>query len=419
MERVYMDAALLDKLQESISDIDPMIFSDLRERGMLVGNDFEEEAFLRDFVQKHSACTPEITTCYLFQTRACNFACKYCYVSSPDQSTPKMNLEVAKTGIDFFLKQTNGVKSGTKRTLVHYGGEPLINYGVVKISTEYAKEEMRSRGLDLETVVVTNGSLINDEMAHFFHEQDVWISLSIDGPEEIHNKMRTYGNGRGTFSDVIRGLNILRKFDCNVLVTCSVGTHNVNRLPEIVEYFHNDLKIDGVKLNPISCPPELNVEGEAALEEFVDKVIGAFAVARKLGMYEETIMRRVKAFVEKEFYRASCGAVGNQLIVFPDGAVGPCHSLGSASFLTGSVFERKDLRYDSVFGEWNKRLTLNMEECKKCEAIAICGGGCPLSSFIHDGTIWAVDKRTCSLVKRLLAWLIWNLYDLEQGSDQR
>lgn len=321
-----------------------------------------------------------------------------------------MDMKVAKWGIDVFLKHTELVHEDDPRKLIHFGGEPLINFPVLKAITLYAKEQFYRQGIELETVVVTNASLINEKMADFFHRNDVWVNVSIDGPQDIHDKMRIGLNGRGTFKETKRGLDLLKKYNCNILITCTVGVHNIENLPQIIEYFFNELNVEGVKLNPVSGFLSQGELQEVPPHLLFKKMLEAFKVARDLGLYEDTFMKPIKAFVEQRFNIRGCGAVGNQIVVWPNGNVTPCHAIQQSPNYVSIATKTIDLTRDPIFLEWNRRVPLMFHECQKCKAIGICGGGCPYRAFIKNNTIWSIDERWCLLSRKLLEWLIWDLY---------
>lgn len=124
-------------------------------------------------------------------------------------------------------------------------------------------------------------------------------------------------------------------------------------------------------------------------------------------------MRKVDSFVKSEIYAFDCGAAGGgQIVIAPDGQVGICHGyLGSRKhFATTVDDETFDPRNDPVFIEWSRRSPLNMDACRECPALGICGGGCPLNADFEEGSIWGLDKRFCVHCKTTLEWLIWDLY---------
>lgn len=103
---------------------------------------------------------------------------------------------------------------------------------------------------------------------------------------------------------------------------------------------------------------------------------------------------------------------GGQIVIAPDGHVGICHGyLGSRKYFVTNVNNMKfDPQSDPVFMEWSRRSPLNMDICRDCPALGICGGGCPLNADYEKGSIWEIDKRFCVHCKATIEWLIWDLY---------
>lgn len=111
-----------------------------------------------------------------------------------------------------------------------------------------------------------------------------------------------------------------------------------------------------------------------------------------------------------------CGAPGNQLVLAPNGDLGVCQAfLPSRKFYSFNINTDKDIGYDRLVGEWKNRYSLNMDECLDCEALGICGGGCPYNSYVNTGSIWSLDERMCKHNKEFIDWLMWDIYDNQQS----
>ena len=143
-------------------------------------------------------------------------------------------------------------------------------------------------------------------------------------------------------------------------------------------------------------------------------MIECYKIARRVGLYEGRMMRKIKAFVGQYFYDRDCSAVGRQIVVGPKGEIGTC----AAFYKSGEYFVRpgEELKGFDPYGhpywqEWSRRMPLNFPECLKCPALGICGGGCPYNAWVRHGSIWEIDDFFCPHALKTLEWLVWDLYD--------
>lgn len=150
-------------------------------------------------------------------TEDCNFKCKYCafsdfYEYTRGQSNKYMNSDTAKKAIDYYFSLLKGgMRYNPKRqpSLAFYGGEPLLNFNLIKMCVEYIQKEYSN--YKTRYTLTTNGSLLDNEKANWLMEHDFSIAVSLDGPEEEHNRLRVYPNGKGTFRDVMENVTSILK----------------------------------------------------------------------------------------------------------------------------------------------------------------------------------------------------------------
>jgi len=181
-------------------------------------------------------------------------------------------------------------------------------------------------------------------------------------------------------------------------------------LEEVFEWFKDYLDVRGLGFNLFLNTPSFKANEEYA-RQATEKIIRCYEIARKYGIYEDRIMRKVKAFVEGKPHFIDCGGCGRQIVVSPDGKIGVCHAyVGSKKYFVGDITKDFDPFRDPVFIEWNKRSPLNIPQCFDCEALGICGGGCVYNAEMNNGSIWTIDRPFCVHSKEILQWLIWDLY---------
>jgi uncharacterized protein len=143
-------------------------------------------------------------------TQACNLRCNYCAYSGDYLNRPhgelSMSEETAKKAVDFFVEHSSEMPH---LAFGFYGGEPFLNFDLIKKMVSYIKQ--RVRGKEFELFITSNGTLINDEIIHFLIDNKVNLLISLDGPKEVHDRNRCFGSGRGSFDVVIKNIEKIQK----------------------------------------------------------------------------------------------------------------------------------------------------------------------------------------------------------------
>ena len=413
---------LIDE-QRAMGDIEDVVGADivnaLKEESILV---VDEDADTAGFEETRQKLLREVTLeiMYLIVTDNCNLACRYCFEETPMRINlfrpTNMNIEVARASIDFFAKMTTRYGNPEKEKVIHlYGGEPLVNEKVVRFSIEYIRE-LGERGIlssTCKTAMVTNGTLITEDLASLFAENGTTIGISIDGPQEINNLYRRAKNdGLNVFSSAMNTLDLLKKHRVKVGLSVTLTPEAVRQPEQLISFLVDHAQqVDGLSLTPmyfnhqIPLPPDYYIRA-------TECQIAAFEKFREIGVYEDRIMRKAKAFISKQPMYADCGVVGNQVVVAPDGQVGVCQEfVKPRTYFQGSVLNPEfDPIADGIFKDWKMRSPFFMAPCLRCPALGICGGGCPVSTELKTGNRWAPDDLACVHSKSVLEWMIWDTY---------
>lgn len=365
---------------------------------------------------RSKATHSQITIAYFILAESCNMSCSYCFEKAPSVATQSklMNQNVATQSIEFFdamLRRTG--HSPAEFDIIFYGGEPLLNYSVL---TSVAKEvQRRKEGDDVWTgarlSMVTNGTLLTPQMAQELNELSVGIGLSIDGPKRINDANRFFNSGASAFESTAKAIEICKSASIDFSLSVTLSTEGVQHYHEVMSFIKT--------VNPTSVGFNILMAGkdERNLANYnknaAEFMIKAFIEFRDIGIYEDRMMRKVKAFANSEVYPFDCGATGgNQVVFSPAGQVGICHGyLRDKKYFPTLVSNLNfDPSEDDVFVEWSKRSPLNMEQCQTCPALGLCGGGCPMSADQALGSIWELDERFCVHAKTSLEWLVWELF---------
>jgi|GEM_PF-1127771 len=355
---------------------------------------------LRKFIEDNSK--PNFSIMYLLLTDSCNLQCKYCFVEPGFiKHNGLMPLETAFKAVDLFheLAKKSGVANPK---IVFYGGEPTLNREVLVETIKYAK----NYGMIFN--IVTNGTLMDEELAKFLIENNVNISISIDGPEEIHDKKRVYLNGSGSFEKAMNAYNIIKKNGGKLGISCTLSNHNINNIEKII-FFFNEIGMKSFNLNFLNINPNDSLSNE----ELSNAFIKIFVTTKIFEMVETRIFERhLKPFIEESFHLKDCAATGGQIVVLPSGKVGTCQGYaGSEKYFVKTVDDPVESFFsDNVFKKWAERFPLNMEACSNCNAIGICGGGCACYAEQTKGGIEKPDERFCVVMNDFLDFIIWDYY---------
>jgi uncharacterized protein len=362
---------------------------------------------------------PQIMILYLILTDICNIGCRYCFFEGgipENYKFSKMSWEIAKKGVDLFARTLDwdGLQDTDAPTIILYGGEALLNWDVALQVLKYVKQLKDCGDLPESTLITlnTNGILITEEIAQNLAEYDVSVAISIDGPKEVHDKMRVDHLGRGTFDSVMKGFDRARKAGCNVSACCTIDEHNLDILPDVTRWFIEDLGVQGLGFNTLlECNARRIPRPVPYSNTVAESLVECFKIARDHGVHEDRFMRKVTAFADGDFYFSDCGGCGMQLVISPDGYVGTCHAYCGTKDYFVKMSELENPVDHPYWVEWRKRSPINMPECYDCIALANCGGGCPHSAAIVTGSIWNVDTSFCPHAKRAVDFLVKDLFN--------
>jgi len=322
-----------------------------------------------------------------------------------------MTPETARQAVDFSVRIFSLDSSSSEEvTFAFYGGEPLLNLEALTAALERIamhKEAGRLPGR-IVTRINTNGSLINPEIIELFKKYNVATGISIDGGRPAMNSCRRFKNGKETYARIMKGVNLLKANQLPFGVAVVLSEGNLKRGRELIESLI-ELKVSTLGFNPL-----VSTTKEDYGEDVARFLIEADKSFSPLGIVEERFFHVQRAFGEATITRFDCCATGgNQLAVSPDGRVGVCHGLvGSHEDFVTDIYDQEfDPRVNETFKKWVSYSPFFMPECQGCEALGLCGGGCPLRAFYKNQKWGGVDKQFCPSAKKIQEYLVWKLFD--------
>lgn len=403
----------LEHLRKLDSDADAIV-SELLEQQLVVPVGHDDNIVLYD-KQKTYVYQPSLETIFMLLTDVCNLRCSYCFINNnmpkQYQGNKVMNWDTAKETIDMYFANLQATKF--HKTIIFYGGEPLLMFPLLKqiigyINTRYINEVVE---LKIGLLLITNGTKIEDEVADYLAKHpEITICISLDGVEEANDQKRVYANGEGTFKDVMAGferLHLAGRRDINISAT--IDEHNVDKLDGLLA-LHERYQFQTINFNLLLDTAERTVDSTYT-EHATKRMLEYFEKAREIGLYEDRIMRKVRAMSRGVLHPFDCRATGAQLAISPDGSLGICHEgVGCKNFFFGKVSQDFVFADNSLVQEWSRRSPLTMPQCFNCPSLGLCGGGCAYSAFLRHGTIWAIDDKFCKHSLSVLEWLVWDVY---------
>ena len=349
----------------------------------------------------------------------CNLNCSYCFASQGKYNGERavMSFEVGKRALDFLVEN-----SGTRRNLEvdFFGGEPLMNFQVVKDLVAYARSIEKEKGKNFRFTLTTNGLLIDDDVIEFANRECHNVVLSLDGRKEIHDRFRVDYAGNGSFD------RIVPKFQKLVAERGGKGyymrgtfTHaNPDFLKDIQTML--DLGFTELSMEPVVCaagdPAELNDEDMVIVKEQYEKLAELMLQRDKEGkpftFYHYMIDLSGGPCIYKRI--SGCGSGTEYMAVTPWGDLYPCHQfVGEEAYKLGDVWN--GVTNDALREEFRACNAYARPECKDCWAKLYCSGGCAANAFHATGSIRGVYALGCELFKKRIECAIM----MKAAQDER
>ena len=334
----------------------------------------------------------------------CNLACRYCFAEEGEYHGRRalMPFEVGKAALDFLI-----ANSGNRRNLEvdFFGGEPLMNFEVVKALVSYGREQEKVHHKNFRFTLTTNGVLLDDEVMEFANREMANVVLSIDGRKEVHDKMRPFRKGAGSYDMIVPKFQKLAdsRNQERYYVRGTFTHHNLDFSQDVLHLA--DLGFKQISVEPVVAQPEddyaLREEDLPQLFEEYDRLavemIRRYKEGRDFNFFHFMIDLEGGPCVAKRL--SGCGSGTEYLAVTPWGDFYPCHQfVGSEDFLMGNVTE--GIVNKTLQGEFKGCNVYAKEKCSNCFARFYCSGGCAANAYHFQGNITDTYDIGCQLQKK-------------------
>ncbi|MEK7657788.1 MAG: radical SAM protein [Patescibacteria group bacterium] len=333
-------------------------------------------------------------------TNNCNLRCPYCYIQKTNES---MNKRMAYLAVDNLINSALSHYIPEVR-LKFTGGEPLLRFSLIKGLVNYSKRQGEERGVKFSFHILTNGTLLSEKIVRYLKEENITLSLSLDGVEEENNRLRYYANSKGTFRRIEQSMKLLKDYGIRPYILTTVTALNLDGLPAFTRYvIKNKFSVR------FSLYRELGVSKEA-LKNYTDEVIKI--LHKCYDIYEENLPEEDFSSVHqlcdiklKKSRKRVCGIGTKGVSIGHRGEIALCQALfnkpiGHISKDDALAAVRNQNQFPS-----HKYSINNYEHCKDCNWRYLCGGGCPVLTKLQYGRFDTFSPY-CEVFRTLIPRLI-------------
>jgi len=403
------------QIMEALAEI-----RELKEKGLLFAPDPGYEGY--------DAPGGAVKALCLNLAHSCNLRCRYCFAGGGrfGGNDELMPAETGRKAVDFLIARSGGRR---RLEIDFFGGEPLLNFQALKEVVGYGLTRGREEGKEFSFTVTTNAVLLDRDVICYLKENGISVVLSLDGRREIHDAMRPFPGGRGSYDAVLSGIRSYMDSRCasppqpGASYSYIRGTYTRRNLEFCADVLHlAGLGFKDISLEPVIAPAEADYsirEGDLPL---------LFAQYERLAL---ELLRRRKEGEPLNFFHfnidldggpclpkrlSGCGAGHEYMAVAPNGDLYPCHQfVGREGYLMGNI--RDGFVDENIVALFRRAHVYNKEGCPGCWAKFYCSGGCHANAEMYNGSILKPQGWGCELIKKRLECAIYLKAAEHQGKS--
>jgi len=353
-----------------------------------------------------------LQTLVLNLTNQCNLSCEYCYefgedkVATPEGKPKFMDFETAKSSVDFLLEKSQGRRS---THITFFGGETLMNFPLLKQVVAYGNERANAQSRTINFSLTTNATLLTPAIIEFLSANHVGVTVSMDGPKDMHDKLRVFANGKGSYDIIepkVRALiqnHRTRPITARVTLTSGALSGGIN-VTRIFRHLKHDLGFHEVGFAPVTSSPDrlyaINDRGmDGVLEQFHALAAEYLEYALRGEMHGFSNVSDTLAELHQGISKSHpCGAGLGLVGIGPSGDIAPCHRfVDSDQHAMGHVSSGIDRGKQADF---LRRGNINTKyDCHTCWARPVCAGGCHHEAFVRYGDTGHPNLHYCDWIR--------------------
>lgn len=398
-------SAMLEKYKDAEGVTEEELRACLADIGQLVKDKklFTDDEYA-EIAKNYRRTNINIKALCLHVAHVCNLNCSYCFASQGKYHGDRavMSLDTAKRAIDFLIENSGSHKN---LDVDFFGGEPLMNWDVVKETVRYARSIEKEHGKNIRFTLTTNGMLVDDEVIDFCNDEMHNVVLSLDGRKDVHDRFRKDYAGNGSYDQIIdKFLHFVEKRgDKSYYVRGTYTHHNTDFLSDILHMA--DLGFKELSMEPVVCDPTdpcaLTQKDLPVLfdqyEKLAVEMLKRKGEGRGFTFYHYMIDLTGGPCIYKRV--AGCGSGTEYMAVTPWGELYPCHQfVGDEKYSMGDIF--KGVTNTALRDKFASCNAYTRPGCENCWAKLYCAGGCAANAYHATGDIDGVYEYGCELFKK-------------------
>jgi uncharacterized protein len=410
-DKASLLAGMPDKARKELM----RVTDSLRERGILMDPIEAGEGAER----RQPEDSASLTRLVIFVTTKCNLRCSYCYAHGGD-SAKTISGEIWRLAMDHFFTSLHPspVRGAASRKTVnltlHGGGEPTVEFSILKEIVAEFRARAHAMGLQPSIAMGSNGTY-GSAVHNWILENDVNVSISLDGPRAIHNRQRPLRSGGPSYDVVAHNLEGLVKAGRSVAIRATITNEALDAMEETVE-LARQIGLAAVHFEPVTLTGRCATSevSRPDVEQFTEKFLQCFLLGLRYNMNVKYSGMHCFGRCRQRF----CSACGQNFCVTPDGDVTTCYEVMDSADPAANIFfigkvdvaGRRVILDQSRIDELKNRVAGNMEACKVCFLRNQCAGDCPVKSFRYSSRdLYSPDPFRCQIAtrinRRLIVWL--------------
>lgn len=365
--------------------------------------------FSEDGYEKYAqfAVPAPVKAMCLLVEQDCNLRCEYCFASTGDYGTGcrmHMDFETGKKALDFLVEQS---KDRENLEVDFFGGEPLMNFDVVKQLVEYGRSLEKEHNKHFRFTVTTNGMLLDEDKMDFINKEMSNVVLSVDGRKEVNDRVRKRIDGTGCYDRIMPKYKELveKRGHRDYYVRGTFTKYNLDFANDVYSLYENGF--DQISVEPVVSDPSMSY---SLTERDLPKIFSEYERLALMLLENDKQNKHFNFFhFMLDLDQGPCAikrlrgcSSGNEYVaVTPEGDIYPCHQfVGVEGCKMGNINEGTfDLEMKKQYA--NSHI-YTKEDCKKCWAKFYCSGGCNANNFIYNGDIHLPHKLSCEIEKKRL-----------------
>lgn len=364
------------------------------------------------------AGTEPLSSIVLLVTQTCNLRCTYCYAHGDGTygTTGNLTPAMAEMAVDWLIAQSSTLKT---LSISFFGGEPTIRFDIVEHTINYSKEKCRESGKEFTYSIITNGTILTDEMIEYLHDNNVYTVVSLDGDKERHDRQRPFAGGRGSYDVTVRNIRkLLQKMPHSpgrATLTGEIdpeqarkslidlGFSSVMAWPASDSLFDSGQKA-GAGRNMTKVLESIDSEGREWIGAIKGRKLNELRRLRSVG----TMSSAITVLNTRIRKRYACNAGVSTVGVASDGGVYLCHRfVGQEEYKLGDVGT-----YNIDREKFTSFDAQKIEPCASCFANSTCAGGCKHDNASATGSPFVPAPDMCNVARRtheIACWIVGQL----------